>query len=74
MVNINGLDNKAFAEYNMLLLRANEEQLVMMYKMLDVEISKRRMFHELEERSRQEADPFCFTDVFDTNKNTRLNK
>ena len=74
MVNVNGLDNKAFAEYQMLLIRANEEQLVVMYKMLDAEISKRRMFHEAEERNSLEADPFCFADVFDTNKNLRLNK
>ena len=73
MVNPNGLDNKGISEYQMLLIRANNEQLPMMYKMLDAEISKRRMLIEAEERKQLEADPFCFADVFDINKNQRLN-
>lgn len=73
MVNVNGLDNKSISLYQEILLRANNEQLPMMYKMLDAEISKRRMFIEAEERKQLEVDPFCFSDVFDINKNKRLN-
>lgn len=72
-MNINGLTNKEIAAYVELLLKANNEQLPMMYKLLDAEISKRRMLIEAEERKQLEADPFCFSDVFDINKNQRLN-
>ena len=80
-MNINGLDSKAIAEYQFLLLRSNDEQLPMLMKMLEAEIKKRKMIEEHEERERIKtvrdyglATNFNFFDVFDPNTNKRLKK
>lgn len=80
-MNINGLDSKAIAEYQFLLLRSNDEQLPMLSKMLEAEIIKRKMIQEYDEQQRLKSsndfgliDGFNFHDVFDKNKNKRLNQ
>lgn len=46
MVNINGLDSKAIAEFQMLLIRANNQQLIGLNKMVESEIIKCQMLEE----------------------------
>lgn len=43
MVNVNGLDSKGIAEFQMLLIRANNQQLNGLKVMLESEIVKRQL-------------------------------